>query len=113
MAEIDTMSRSHDPFAITSAVHLGPPGGAHTAAVAADDKTVWVALGTRVISLDAQDLHTVASTTLGQAVDALAGAPSGGVYAATANAVTLLEPATGLARVVATLDSAPTRLTVA
>jgi hypothetical protein len=116
VAEIDASVSSREPFPIvrTTQVPTAPPGrGSRTVALAADDGTIWVGLGTRLVGLGSNDLHVVTSTTVDLPIDALAVRPGGGLYAATSRSVQLIEAPSGVARTVAAIDTAPVRLAAA
>jgi hypothetical protein len=108
VAEIDTSSSSQQLFPIIHTARLG--GGSATIALAADDHTVWVALGTRLVGLSSTDLQPVTASTVDAPVHALTITSGGIMYAATSTAIELIEPATGAATTVGGIDAAPTRM---
>jgi hypothetical protein len=112
VAEIDTSSWSPEPFPIVRTTHITPGPGTTRITLAADNRTVWVGLGGRVVGLDSTDLHPIATATLDQPIQAIAVAPVGTLYAATTSAVEVVQPAAGSAHAIATIDTAPTRLAV-
>jgi DNA-binding beta-propeller fold protein YncE len=111
VAEIDTSGSSQQLFPIIHTARLG--GGSATIALAADDHAVWVALGTRLIALSSTGLQPVTASTVNAPLRALTITRGGIMYAATSTAIELIEPATGAATTVGSIDAAPTRIAAA
>jgi hypothetical protein len=112
VAEIDA-SGSSQLFSIAHTTQLHSNPGMRTVALTADDHTVWVGLGSRLVGLDATDLHQVATIMVSQPVQALAIKARQTLYVATSAALEVIDPATGAVTSVTGIDTAPTRLAVA
>jgi hypothetical protein len=112
VAEIDTSGTSQQLFPVLHTAQLAPAGVTRTVAITADDQTVWVALGARLTALHSADLHPVVTTSIDQAIAALAEGRAGSLYAATAATVESIVPSTGARHLIATIDTPPARLAV-
>jgi DNA-binding beta-propeller fold protein YncE len=112
VAEIDASASSPQPFAIVHTAQVAASPGATIVALAADDHTVWVGLGSSLVGLDSTDLHVVSTSNIDQPIHALAVEAAGTLFAATADAVESVQPLTGAVQVVAPIAGPPTRLTI-
>jgi hypothetical protein len=112
VAEIDTSSTSQQLFPVVHTAQLARAGVTRTVAITADNQTVWVALGARLTALNSADLHPVVTTSIDQAIAALAAGTAGSLYAATASTVESIVPSTGARHLIATIDAPPARLAV-
>jgi hypothetical protein len=113
VAEIDASGASPQPFPIIHTTHVAPYGATSTVALAADNGTVWIGLGSRLVGLASSDLHPVTTATVDQPLYALAAELGGGLYAATSTTVESIVPSTGSSHIVTTIDTTPTRLAIA
>jgi hypothetical protein len=113
VAEIDASGTSPQPFPIVHTTHVAPYGATSTVALAADNGTVWIGLGSRLVGLASSDLHPVTTATVDQPLYALAAELGGGLYAATSTTVESIVPSTGSSHIVTTIDTTPTRLAIA
>ncbi len=113
IAEIDASGTAPQPFPIIHTTHVTPGGTTPTVAIAADNQSVLVALGTQLVTLSSTDLHPTTTVTVDQPLYALAAQPDGPLYAATATTLESIEPTTSLSHTLTTLAGTPTRLAVA
>ena len=113
VAEIDASGSSPQPFPIVHTIHVTPGGTTPTVALTAENRTVWLALGTHLVSLSATDLHPITTDTVDHPLYALAAQIDGPLYAATATTLESIEPTTAVSQTLRTIASTPTRLAVA